>query len=309
MNNFYAKEFIQTAEGLIFAIIQSGLEHEKVLCFLRYVQENQRWQKIDTERANAFLKQHYPCYLHYSPFLKAHCHAVEKAHIVQHFSPQKTLANLIKSRSDNKVILDLQAVCHVFKQHGVNLDFLGITGSILINAQNEKSDIDLVCYDKATFHFCRRLIENKKFSVLTSNDWQETYQRRDCDLTFNEYVWHEQRKFNKFLINQRKVDLNFLDKHEQIYQQNLTKLGNMTLTCKIIDDRKAFDYPAEFFIEHEKITKIVCFTATYLGQAKTGEIIEVSGSLEQNEQGIQQIIVGSTREARGEYIKVCQSTI
>jgi hypothetical protein len=67
---------------------------------------------------------------------------------------------------------------------------------------------------------------------------------------------------------------------------------------------QSFDYPANFQIVHPHIQTVVCFSATYNGQAQTGEWIEVAGQLEQAYDGQQRIVVGSSREARGEYIKV-----
>jgi hypothetical protein len=36
-----------------------GMEHGKVLCFLRYVRDGEGWKKVSTEAANAVLKQHH----------------------------------------------------------------------------------------------------------------------------------------------------------------------------------------------------------------------------------------------------------
>ena len=78
----------------------------------------------------------------------------------------------------------------------------------------------------------------------------------------------------------------------------------ITLECIITDDTQGFDYPAEFKIKHEQIDAIVSFTATYTGQALKGETVQVSGIVEQNQYGVKRIVVGSSREAHGEYIKV-----
>jgi len=78
------------------------------------------------------------------------------------------------------------------------------------------------------------------------------------------------------------------------------------LQCRVIDDARGFDYPAEFKIDHQQIGSIVSFTATYTGQAVNGERVAVSGMLEQSEFGVKRIVVGSSREAHGEYIKVIQ---
>lgn len=81
-------------------------------------------------------------------------------------------------------------------------------------------------------------------------------------------------------------------------------MGSTTLSCQVTDDSKAFDYPAEFAVDHPTINSIVSFTATYIGQAQTSEMIEVSGLLEQDQNAVKRIVVGSSREAQGEYIKV-----
>jgi predicted nucleotidyltransferase len=98
--------------------------------------------------------------------------------------------------------------------------------------------------------------------------------------------------------------LNFIDLTELTPAVRYQKLGKITLKCRVTADIRAFDYPAELKIAHEYISTVVCFTATYTGQAFCGEMIEVSGALEQSESGQQRIVVGATREADGEYIKV-----
>jgi predicted nucleotidyltransferase len=144
---------------------------------------------------------------------------------------------------------------------------------------------------------------NAALHTLSDEDWQASYQRRDCELSFADYVWHEQRKFNKALINGRKFDVSLSDA-SRLPATRYQKCGAITLQCRVIDDGYAFDYPAEFTIDHEHIRTVVCFTATYTGQAISGELIEVSGVVEQNAQGDKRIVVGSSREAHGEYIKV-----
>ena len=69
---FLAKDFIETAEGLVFAVVVQGDEQGKVLCFLRYIKDTVGWKKVDTQEANAFLKQYFPEYLYYSSILDAH---------------------------------------------------------------------------------------------------------------------------------------------------------------------------------------------------------------------------------------------
>jgi uncharacterized protein len=312
---YLPKDFIETAEGLCFAVVQNGAEIcgkvDKVLCFLRYVKgDDTQWQKISTEQANAYLQTHYPEYLHYSAVLDAQLHAVAIEKIVQHHQPRQRLQQVLAKQQRDKVEQDLYDLCLLFQHNGLDLAQAGVTGSILLGVQQQSSDVDLVFYDREIFQKARaitaNLIEQKQLGDLAEHDWQEAYARRSCTLTLAEYIWHECRKFNKGLINGRKFDLNFVD--ELVHSESVSyhKLGEMTLQCKITEDSYGFDYPALYTIDHETIKTVVCFIATYTGQAFVGETIEVSGLLEQAEDGSKRIVVGSSREATGEYIKVIQ---
>lgn len=310
-----AKDFIETAEGLVFALVENGTEHNKALCFLRYVKTVDGWQKYGTESANQLLRQKYPQYLYYSELKDAHLHAVEVSKVVNHYSAKARL-NTLLNKDHNRffpVESDLIELCRLYEELDFDVAGLGVTGSLLIGAQNPKSDIDLVCYHRADFHrlrhMTRQLIDSGQLKVLNASDWQQSYQRRDCDLSLQEYIYHEQRKYNKAVINQRKFDLNLVVPEVASDHKVYKKLAKVKLIVQVIDDNYAFDYPARFKINHQTIEAVVSYTATYTGQALTGEWIEVSGLLEQDNDGRQRIVVGSTREAEGEYIKVMESDV
>ena len=40
---YLSKDFIETAEGLVFAVVDHRLEQGRVLCFLRYRKDGQGW--------------------------------------------------------------------------------------------------------------------------------------------------------------------------------------------------------------------------------------------------------------------------
>ena len=246
--------------------------------------------------------------MHYSQVLDAHLHAVSLTRIVKHHRPKQRLQDLMQAKQHDAIESDLFELCSLLQQSGLDLSQTGITGSLLIGAQQASSDIDLVCYNRTTFHQCRditrKLIKQQYLHELDEQDWQESYQRRSCDLSYNEYVWHERRKYNKAVINGRKFDLNFIDDTFTPDLASYQKGAAITLECIITDDTHGFDYPAEFKIAHDQIDAIACFTATYTGQALKGETVHVSGIIEQNQHGVKRIVVGSSREAHGEYIKV-----
>ena len=309
MNTFVAKDFIKTSENLYFAIIKEGIEKGKILACLRYIFENGRWKKFNTQTGNEFLQQHYPQYIYYSDLIDAQVHGIALQNIVTHYQPRERLQKLLQSSPKDTVLADLIALCHIFLANGLDITQMGITGSLLIGSQNNFSDIDLVFYQRDNFNQAQqlvaKLITDNTLHPLNDEQWQQTFTRRNCELSFDDYLWHERRKNNKVLINERKVDLTL--SQLVIDSKNYSKQGKITLRVKIIDDSHGFDYPAKFLIDHPKISAIICFTATYSGQAQTGEWVEVSGQLEKADDDYQQIIIGSDREAKGEFIRVIRS--
>jgi hypothetical protein len=305
---FLPKDFVETAEGLLFALVEAGTEAGKVLCFLRYVKEGSSWKKYPTTAANALLQQHFPEYLHYSPVLDTHLHAVPLNRIVKHHQPKIRLQDIMQAQGGDAVEMDLRQLGGLFKREKLALADAGVTGSILVGCQNPDSDIDLVCYGQAAFRafamMTRELIEQGRLQDLTDEDWLAAYDRRASSLTFAEYRWHERRKGNKALINGRKFDLSCVDAAPRQASEKFQKHGKITVQSRVTDDSRAFAYPAEFLIDHPNIHSVVSFTATYTGQAYTGEMIEVAGLLEASASGQRRIVVGSSREAEGEYIKV-----
>jgi predicted nucleotidyltransferase len=305
---YLAKDFLETAEGLIFAVVADGHENGKVLCFLRYLCLEGVWRKVDTELANSYLDQYCPQYLHYSALRDAHLHAVPLAKIAKHYQCRQGLQQLLLEEPRDPVLADLHALWGLLQENGLALSHFGVTGSLLVGMQKHGSDIDLVCYDRSEFHRARTIVQALIAAdccqALSVMDWLEAYKRRACDFAFDQYVWHEQRKYNKAMINGRKFDLSLVLAEREAKDKRYRKLGFIRIDAEVSDDQCSFDYPAQFAIRHPQVDSVVCFTATYIGQAQAGERVRVAGQLEVDQHGNHRIVVGASREAIGEFIQV-----
>ncbi len=310
---FLPKDFIQTKEGLIFAVVSYQAHDSQVGCFLRYIAHDQGWRKVDTEQANQLLQQSYPQYLYQSSQFDAAFHAVSPADIIKHHRPEQRLHSILQAEPYDDIERRLHKLYPILVQYGVDCHFLGLTGSMLINQQKAASDIDLVVYGRDNFHITRRAIEHAAadglIDALDASLMQDNFERRSAELSFEEFAWHESRKWNKAAIEGTKFDIGMvclpdeLVNDDQVYH----KQGQRTVIAKVVDDSRAFDFPAVYLVDDELTEEIVSFTHTYVGQAKLGEVIEVAGAVERNSTtGKCRLIVGSTREATGEYIRVCR---
>jgi predicted nucleotidyltransferase len=78
-------------------------------------------------------------------------------------------------------------------------------------------------------------------------------------------------------------------------------IGTRKIVAKVLDAEFSFDSPAIYKLDHE-VGEILCYSHTYAGQALPGETVEAMGVVEKTPAG-QRLIVGTTREAKGEWIR------
>ncbi|MBL1320037.1 MAG: hypothetical protein COA63_003120 [Methylophaga sp.] len=310
---YLPKDFIQTKEGLIFAVVSYQAYEGKVACFLRYVLNDGVWEKIDTEGANQLLQQNYPKYCYKSVQVDAEFHAVKVSDISEHHCPEQRLQDVLQREPRDEIEVKFHKLIPILVHYGAECHNLGLTGSMLINQQHQESDIDLTVYGREAFHKTREAIAaalaDRALDKLDEMLMVDNYNRRAGELSFDEFAWHENRKLNKAAIEGTKFDIGMVCLADEVELDNkqYKKQGMRTIKTTVVDDHRAFDFPAHYVVDDEMTPDVLSFTHTYVGQAKLGETIEVSGAVERNlATGKCRLIVGSTREADGEYIKVCR---
>jgi len=310
---YLPKDFIQTKEGLIFAVVSYQPQEGKVGCFLRYIPSGNGWKKVDTDQANQLLQQSHPQYYYHSIQFDTVFHAVAVNEITQHHRPEQRLQDILQLEPQDEIEQKLHNLIPILVRLGVDCNLLGLTGSMLINQQQEKSDIDLAVYGRAAFRKTRQAVQQalieRTIDKLNTSSMEDNFQRRAGELSFDEFSWHENRKFNKAVIDGCKFDIGMVSLVDELEldDKQYQKKGLLTIRTKVIDDDYAFDYPAIYEVDNALTPQVVSFTHTYVGQAKVGEEIEVSGTVECDVvTGRCRLIVGSTREAKSEYIKVCR---
>ncbi len=309
---YQARDFIVTPEGLVFAVTLGGTEEGRIIACLRYVPDASGLRKVDSGQAQALLRECHPLYLHYSEHRDVHLQAVPIGCIDRHLKPRKCLNELLSAPEHSLLTRQVKKLVGLLTRQGVPLQAMGITGSLLAGTGHRNSDIDLVIYGDPAFELARRAIRRLtregRLQPPSLTLWKTTWRRRGCPLSFPEYLWHERRKFNKGAIDGTKFDLVLVQEDQHPEETGIwRKQGRGTIQAMVTDASQAFANPARFRLDHPSIPLALSFTATYLGQARTGETVEISGFFEHSTDGERRIVVGSSREAPGEYIKVIHS--
>lgn len=304
------KDYIVTNEGLFFAVVSDTIESDRVLTFLRYKKNNNVLKKIETGEAEKLIKSHYPEFIFHSQYADIELHGIPVGSIEHIYRPEETIIKLLALSEPDLKQQDAISIINLLINSGVEKKSLGVTGSIMLNIHNQNSDVDMVVYDRANFFKVRELIKQKTSSgelkKLNRELWQDAYQRRGCAIDFEEYFEHEIKKYNKCLSGNTKVDISMIPaQSEKISESGIyKKLGKEKIVAQVIDDTFAYDFPARFYIGHDSVKEIVVYTATYVGQAKKGDKVEVTGFVEEDKDGNKRLVVGTSREAKGEYIRV-----
>jgi len=302
------KDYISIDDKLFFAVVSEYQEGDSALTWLRYVKDENGMRKLNSEEAGKLISESYPEFILYSEYADIELHGIPLDSVQHVHRPDQGVAHLLNLTSPDKIQKDAVNIIKLLLSEGIKQEVLGITGSLLLETHNEKSDIDMVIYGREQFFKVREIVQqllrSRKLEPLSDVMWQDAYQRRNCTISFDEYHTHELRKYNKFVSGSTKVDISMVpENYERVYENGpYKKIKRDKIEAIVIDDIYAYDFPARYLIEHEKFNEVVSYTATYVGQAVKGERIEVAGYIEQGIDGKQRILVGTDREAAGEYI-------
>ena len=293
------RDFIVDSDGWHYAVSTYDND-ERVGCVLRYVPDEtgervnslgKRYKKYDFEDAYAFIKQHKPQYSDLVQRVPIH-------DIIKVLKPEIEISKIAQKHIRVKKLLDL------FR---LPAGSIGCTGSLLCGLENETSDIDMVVYGTYWFiaqRLVRQGILDGRMKGLTQDMWQKVYEKRKPEIPYDQFVLHELRKWNRGQIDGIYFDILYTRPYDDLKRAPTGKgavISKMTIEATVTDASLAFDSPAVYEVEHCSVSRVLSFTHTYSGQALEGETIEACGICERhgNENWL---VVGTTREARGEYI-------
>lgn len=296
------RDLVETKDRWIFSVLEYGGGDDGVRCMLRYVPSPEgdrernglRFRKVGFEEANALVQRERPEYLKGAM-------VVPFDDIAVHHKPHDGLLRILDSDRRVRMMVDTLIA------DDIDVRQMGITGSRLAGLDNDESDVDFIVYGN-DFYRARvavaRAIASGRIGALGAEDWEQAYERRNPELDFEEFCLHERRKGNRCLLDGALTDLHFVRSWDQVGArvEMSEKLGVRTITAKVSGVSFPFDAPVCYEVEHPEISRVLSFTHTYAGQAFAGETIEARGWVEQFTDGMA-LIVGTSREAKGEWIK------
>ncbi|MEJ2407638.1 MAG: hypothetical protein P8171_25940 [Candidatus Thiodiazotropha sp.] len=178
MSSYHPKDFVETAEGLIFAVVTADLEEQRILTSLRYRRTDQGLQKLATRQANELLTNQHPLYLYYSKARDVSLHGVPQDRVLRHHQPRQRLQTMRQTAPADEIEAKLIHLTNLFAEQGLDTQDIGVTGSLLIGAQKPNSDIDLVFYRREAFFKAREIIQRLLDQGVQTKSANHNRQRR-----------------------------------------------------------------------------------------------------------------------------------
>ena len=208
------KDYIGVDDKLFFAVVSEYQEDDRALTWLRYIKDEHGMHKIGTEQARKLVSDSYPEFLFHCEYADSDLHGIPLEFINHVYRPDQTVVRLLNMIDPDNKQRDAIKILKLLLDAGIQEEYIGITGSLMLDTHNEKSDIDIIIYGRELFYKVRQYIKDCLGSgVLEPLDeslWKDAYQRRACDLSFEDYYTHEKRKFNKCVSGTSKVDISMI---------------------------------------------------------------------------------------------------
>ena len=292
-------DFIETKKNsLIFDV--KGILHPKdrIICFIRYypdpngdrIKNNIRYSKIyDLKKRYKFLRKNYPEFLFYSTQINKELQGVYIKEIKQIFKPKNCYKNLKKTNILTQNQQKALNFCDILIDNTqiTNTD-IGITGSIMVGLDNEKSDIDVIIYGTENGlniqEELKRIYENENIPIrkYTIDEFQKLFEFRvsKSNISFEDFIKSEKRKLHQGKF----YEINFYIRYIKSPQDwggtfsdyNYNDYGRIKVKAKILDSTNSIFTPCTYKIKALKLIEMVP-TANQIDLKKIQEIASYRG--------------------------------
>ncbi|HMK53937.1 MAG TPA: DNA polymerase subunit beta [Methanobacteriaceae archaeon] len=330
------RDFIYTRDDLFLATTTYLHPDDRILAFLRYIpkkdgerfRNGSRYSKVDSKQAYQFLDENFPDYLFHCNITQVQMMGVPIERVKEVLRPQNRLKEILELSSPDELLTKVVTVAETFQDEAkIPLSHMGVSGSILPGLYDPAvSDIDFVIYGlknhrKAMNAFAEmKETPDKPLNPIGEDYWAKLYEKRikDSSLSYEEFQWYEKRKNNRGVVEGTLFDIlatrDWSEIHGSYGDKKYEPLGSAEIECTVKSAIASFDNPAVYQVEDVEILdgpnvpliEVASYTHTYAGQALEGERIMVKGKLERvtGKKIIYRLIVGTTRESLGEFIKL-----
>ena len=309
------RDFVETAEGLLFCVVGYLHPPDRYTAYLKYAPSGDgKWSRDETsyrrvipyyhvsqvENTYDLLRERYPQYLHSCPVRNITVSSVPRASVREYYRPRERLQSLLEDPRDEleRKLNDLTTIlCDLF---GLDSKDLGVTGSLLTRSHNPAfSDIDITVYGlEASRRLKETILETRReesaiqpFNASKKEVWSDSRAGR-FPLSAGELMEFAERRWNYGVFSDTYFSIHPVRTDEEIteeYGDNTYEQRGEVEGIGIVSDASESIYlPAIYGLEDVElegsgpsdIERIVSFEGLFCDMFRSGERVEFRGILE-----------------------------
>jgi len=314
-------DYIQTTDGLFFAVKGSTHPEGFVIGILRYlpdpngdrVLDDVKYKRVyDISSTTEYLRENHPEYVNYIPRIGIELQSVPVSRIARYYDPRGRL-NAILSNPKTEVERILADFANeLSEKSGISTDDFGVSGSLLIGLQTEGSDIDINVYGQAearrvygslielreTLDWVKPL-EGELFDAVLKSRWGE------LGLSLDLFSKIESSKVLHGIVRGREYFVRLLIADDDSVSEPIRRA---TIRARVTDASKSIFNPCIYGITQVsgntgklKVNELKSYRGKFAEQAHEDEMVEARGTIEkvQGKDGVYyRLMLG----ARGDYL-------
>jgi predicted nucleotidyltransferase len=326
------RDFVETIEGLLFCIVGYLHPPDRFTAYLKYLPESGgKWSRgyvsytrvipfyhvSQVEGTYGFLEAEYPGYLFECPVRNITISSVPVKNVRTYYKPRDRLKSIIEEGSKDDLehkLFDLVTILSSLS--GVNIDKLGVTGSILTsNHSPEFSDMDLTVYGKENSKRLKNTILDMReehnviqpFSVAKKKLWSRSRSGR-FSLDTRALMEFAERRWNYGIYSDTYFSIHSIRSDDEInetYGDNIyTQQGETDGVAVITDNEESIYLPAIYRVEQltsdeTEIRQIVSYESLFSDMFDPGDRVEYRGILEKvtGKENYFRVVVGGAGSA------------
>jgi predicted nucleotidyltransferase len=304
-------DLIKTKSQVVFDV--KGLVHppNKVIAFPRFIPSPQGTRQgkdalygkvYSLGDRFKYLQENHPDLIVFDPVFGETMCEVPVDQIVEHYQPPEKLVSLRTSKYlsvlESKA---LQLATTLKEKAGIPWGAIGISGSIMAELTNEKSDIDPLVYgvenSRKAYKSLKELLqtEDSGFKPYSQTELQMLFDFRskDTQMSFEDFETVESRKAFQGMFMGTDYFIRFVkdwsETSEHYGEVCFKNSGYTKITANITDSSDALFTPCSYKLSNvavvegpnlSPITEVVSFRGRFCEQAIEGEAIEAQGKVE-----------------------------
>lgn len=262
------RDYILDKSGNYLKVIGDSQPENYVVSYIKYFESARGMRNINGKRYgyNSFVPRSFNILKNetnrmiFSPKHGGLITATPTNEITQIFSAREKVQEILKNNTKASATIIGQSLLLALldmSHNGIDMKNVGITGSFLIDANNDQSDIDLVCYGRETYDKMKKYF--KESSLIENYEDGERanflYHRRmiyQAPMAFDTLILQESRKLQG-TIPDKKIHINCQplreDGHDPFSNISINSIGEITCIAKITNASEGIYSPAIYEIE------------------------------------------------------------